>query len=274
VNLADACRLGVLVVTSANGTNAVAVAQPVVRLTVADSAGIAIPNPEASLNGRAGRVGPGGKLLFTDVAPGRYNLLVRAVGFSPFSGTLDLSPSDTLDFEVRLISLPQQLAPVVTTVPAPESRSPRLAAFEERRKMGLGEYFTRSDLARREHSSLDNVLRTVTGVQLVRRPVGCGGGYALASGRGGQSLESQPWMACVGHRRGNPDVTFEVACYFAIVVDGIKLWTPGQHEPPNVQTYSVVGLDAIEVYRGAAELPVQYQGVGSACGAVLLWTRS
>ena len=80
------------------------------------------------------------------------------------------------------------------------------------------------------------------------------------------------WLAWV--TGGNPDVTFEVACYFAIVVDGIKLWTPGQHEPPNVQTYSVVGLDAIEVYRGAAELPVQYQGVGSACGAVLLWTRS
>jgi hypothetical protein len=36
-----------------------------------------------------------------------------------------------------------------------------------------------------------------------------------------------------------------------------------------VDRYSI---SAIEVYRGPAELPVQYGGAESACGVLLIWT--
>ena len=36
----------------------------------------------------------------------------------------------------------------------------------------------------------------------------------------------------------------------------------------------VASLQAIEMYRGPSELPTQYQATGSACGAILLWSRT
>jgi hypothetical protein len=74
---------------------------------------------------------------------------------------------------------------------------------------------------------------------------------------------------------GRPDVPFPLACYLSIYVDGVRVWAPGQAEPPNVdQVASIVSLEAIEIYRGPSETPIMYQNTGSACGTVLLWTRT
>jgi hypothetical protein len=250
-------------------------AQTVVRVSVRDSIGRALPNADAVIrNVPPPREWPGSVFLFAGLAKGSYLLSVRAVGYTPSNQVLQVEDADTTDVVVRLARAPQQLDPVVTTASEADPISPRLRAFEERRRTGLGRFFTRSVLAEKEHSTLDNLLRSVTGIHLIRRPIGCGGGYALASGRGGQALEAQSWMACMGSRRGPVDVTFAVACYYAIYLDGMRLWTPGNYEPPNVQSVTIASLDAIEVYRGPSELPMQYQGVGNACGAILLWTRS
>ena len=45
-------------------------------------------------------------------------------------------------------------------------------------------------------------------------------------------------------------------------------------EPPNLDDLQVVAMQAIELYRGPSELPTQYQATGSACGAILLWSRT
>lgn len=43
--------------------------------------------------------------------------------------------------------------------------------------------------------------------------------------------------------------------------------------PPVIDQFSAVELDAIEVYRGASETPIEFGGRGAGCGTVLLWTR-
>ena len=46
-------------------------------------------------------------------------------------------------------------------------------------------------------------------------------------------------------------------------------------EPPKIDDIaSIVSLEAIEIYRGPSETPIAYQNTGSACGVVLLWTRT
>jgi len=81
-------------------------------------------------------------------------------------------------------------------------------------------------------------------------------------------------MTCEGaFRRGYPPTDFPVACYLTIYLDGVRIWTWGQREPPNIESISVIELEGVEVYRGPSELPTAFQTTGSAGGAVLLWTR-
>jgi hypothetical protein len=37
--------------------------------------------------------------------------------------------------------------------------------------------------------------------------------------------------------------------------------------------FNLFGLDAVEVYRSAAEVPVEYGGSNAGCGVILLWSR-
>jgi hypothetical protein len=66
----------------------------------------------------------------------------------------------------------------------------------------------------------------------------------------------------------------EPACYLTVYVDGVRVWSRSQDPPPDVDQIRAMGIEGIEVYRGPAELPSQYQGTGNACGAVLFWTRT
>ena len=40
-----------------------------------------------------------------------------------------------------------------------------------------------------------------------------------------------------------------------------------------VMTFSVSGLESVELYRGLADTPLQFGGVGAGCGTVVLWAR-
>lgn len=37
--------------------------------------------------------------------------------------------------------------------------------------------------------------------------------------------------------------------------------------------FSALDLQAIEVYRSAAEVPGEFGGIGSRCGALVMWTK-
>ncbi len=211
-------------------------------------------------------VGPVGEFTFTTIPSGKFTVVARAIGFEPTSRDFRFSGRDTILAEFRLQRSAQRLDSIVVKGAEP-SVSPNMRAFEERRVAGLGRFLTSADLRKREHSALSDVLRMTAGLTLVRRPIDCGGGFALATSRGG-SFHHQPWMACTNQ------VPFPTACYLAIYLDGTRIWAPGSLEPPNLDDFNVVSLQAIELYRGPSELPIQYQSTNSACGAALLWTRT
>jgi hypothetical protein len=82
-------------------------------------------------------------------------------------------------------------------------------------------------------------------------------------------------MACTGSDYGRPlEASFPAACYFTIYMDGIRTWSPGEHEPPDIDAISVNSLEGVEVYRGPSELPQQFAGGSSSCGAIVMWTRT
>lgn len=202
-----------------------------------------------------------GRFLVVAPSAGRHRLLVRALGFHPVARTMVLAPDDTLLLDVSLERNVQELAGVRVEENRPD---PVLAPFEERRRAGFGRFFTRDMLAREEHSTLSNVLRRTAGIRLVRRPNDCGGGFAVGTGRTG--LQGRPPSCLSGAR-------FPDACYLNLFVDGLQYWVTGNPEPPNIDRFLVNGIEAIEVYRGPSETPIQYQRTGAACGVLLLWTR-
>lgn len=219
------------------------------------------------------RVEPRGLLASTDDSgtyrvlvpePGVVVLSVRAVGFHPNSRRVLLAVHDTAIVDFILGRAPQQLDSI--TVAAPEVVvSAKMQAVEERRRLGRGYFYTREQLEKWEHRTLGNVLAMIGGLTTIHRSVGCGGGLAIAGSRSGPPRLIPEAYGCV------PE-----ACYAPIFLDGIPYWLPGNRRdpPPDInRVIRVHDLETIEVYRGEATAPIQYNVSGAGCGVVLLWTR-
>lgn len=267
--------LAILLMVTLSLTAPPAGAQSVLRGIVLTEGGDPIRNAEVAIGKLQIQttVGPVGEFSFTTIPSGKYSVLARAIGYEPMVRELRFSGRDTILAEFRLKASGQRLDSLVVTGATP-TVSPGMRAFEERRAAGLGRFLTSTDFRKREHSALSDVLRMTGGLKLIRRPSGCGGGFALATGRGGE-FNWHPWMACGGTGdRPGLDYVFPLACYLAVYLDGIRIWVPGSKEPPNMDDFPVVSLQAAELYRGPSEVPTQYQTTGAACGAILLWTRT
>jgi hypothetical protein len=80
--------------------------------------------------------------------------------------------------------------------------------------------------------------------------------YRIASGRASTSISRADW------------------CWMDVYLDGQLVQS---HDHPdqarNLDQVALRDVEAVEVYRGAAEVPTEYRGSTSACGVVLLWTR-
>jgi len=207
-------------------------------------------------------------------AQGRYSLSIplgfhtlhfRRVGYHPLTRQLRLTNLDPQQYDLTMLSAAQRLDSIRVEAEAPPRSWP--PGIESRMKDGFGQFVTDSMLRRFEHSTVSNVLQgRVRGVRFKRI---LGRNVAFSS-RGGRAS-----MA----RRGIPD------CYYAIWLNGVLLWEPdelrvdpdgrlAQSElPPDLDRYSVAGLEAIEVY-AAAQVPAQYGGGSAGCGVILLWARN
>lgn len=247
-------------------------AQTIVKGTVTDEKKAPIVGAEILIDDVVQTRTAAGGIWEVELAnAGVYTITARTIGYHPAVRRMLVAQDDEVTVHLVLERAAQTLDSL--TVVAPEARvSAKMQAFEERRRAGFGRFLTREMLAEREHSTLENTLRMVTGVRLIRRPSDCGGGVAAASGRGGVN-RWLPWMSCTN---GTP---FPMACYLAVFLDGIRVWAPGTKEPVDVNQYSINSLEGVEIYRGAAETPTQYQTSGylmngNPCGVLLLWTRT
>lgn len=225
---------------------------------------------EIRVLGRSVTTSARGDYAITVEKPGSYLLEVRALGFSPASRGLRLASGDTLRVDFKLDPVAQELEPLVVTEAEPLPTG-IMRGFGERRRLGFGRFITRDMLEEREHDTVAGILRGMAGMRMVRRPGECGGGYSAATGRGIAAVEfSKSTTAGATCGGGTP---MAEACYMSIYVDGVRVWAPGSVDPPDFEQMRNNQYEGVEIYRGPAELPIQYQGTGAACGAILLWSR-
>jgi len=196
---------------------------------------------------------------------GFHTLRFRRVGYHPVTRQLRLATTDSVRFDLTMLDQAQRLAPVEVEAPAPPRTWP--PGLDARMKEGFGQFVTDSTLRRFEHTTLSNVLQSQVGRVRFKRLQGRNVAFSSRGGRAGIS------------GRGRID-----DCYYTIWLNGVMLWEQGKGNidpndpnqrtqlPPDLDRFSVVGFEAIEVYT-AAQVPNQYRG-SAGCGVILLWGRT
>ncbi len=247
-----------------------AAAQSVIKGSIRiDSTSRPVVGAQVSVEGRTTRsvtTNSAGDFQVDGLDSGQVLLQFRAIGFRPFRAAAALSGQDTLELDVQLVPLVQQLAALEIVATRPRSVSGKMEDFERRRKAGFGRFFTRAELSTMETGPMSNALRHAAGVQLIVLPNWCGNGMALASGRR-PSVPMTPSMSC-------GDTPPTQACYVDIFIDGAQFWRWGDGPPIDIEQFAVRDYQAIEVYRGRSELPIEMSRAEPACGAIAFWTRT
>jgi len=229
----------------------------VTGIILEDSTLVAIPEVEIRFVtlGRGTLSNAAGRFLLPDLPVGSHRILVRRVGYLPIEAMADLASIDTLELTLHLAPVPTRLATLEgrgTTTPVPPTR---FREFEQRRQGDQGAFLTREDLDRRAASRFTDILRSIPGLRLTSSN---GTVTYLGSGR-----------ASVG----------EAPCWAQVILNGTVIFDPttdlgSVSGPPNLDGFSPRELEAVEYYRGTADVPVQYLSRGAICGTLMLWSRA
>jgi hypothetical protein len=209
---------------------------------VTDASLMALPDATASILGSSIRVvtGANGRFRILGIPAGQYILVVHRLGYAPSSMALQVAGGDTLRMSFTL----ERIATALDTVVVAAKRySMRVAEFEERRKLGFGQFMTQAEIEKRNSVFTSELMRPFMSVVVVETDRGFG--HKAVSYRGG--------------------------CEFQVYLDGIALPPPVNLD--NLPTPK--DLAGIEVYSGPASTPLQYKttGGGGFCGVILVWTR-
>lgn len=208
--------------------------------TVSDTSLSPIVAAEVSVGGSVVRVSTdsNGRFHVVHVPAGRFVVIARSIGYRPETNVVELAEGDTLRLAFTLEPAPTQALRAVVVMERTVSR--RLQEFNDRRKLGFGEFFTRSDIEKINPIIVGDILQRV------------------------KSLNVSADGSVVGSARGR--------CPTAIYLDGIPVAYGKLDDLPTPND-----IAAIEVYPGPATLPLwlpQGQlGMKAGCGAVLVWTR-
>ncbi len=219
-----------------------------VRVHVADRAGgRAVEGAVVNVAGMYAFTDSAGLASVAPVAPGEWTVRVSRIGYRTAELRVPVDASGA-SARVRLVPAPVALAGIVVPRPIGERRGLRITGFYERRGRGLGAFLTRTELDRVRGRRITDVLRTTTGIRIV------------SGSRGEMRVVSS---------RGITSPTGGGQCYMTIYLDNSVL-------DRNGGGLDLIGSDeveAIEVYRGPAELAVEYRSEGSPCGVIQVWTR-
>ena len=217
-----------------------------------------------------------GAFRLTDIPPGEQHVVVRRVGYGPLDTKIAFASNENVNKRI-LLSRAVKLDSVVVTEKSASDRW--LTDFEDHRKIGLGRFLDRAQLAKMEGRSMASVLREFPGMGIVNGR----GPHAFVSTtrvRSGCRI-APPDLPCFKAERlyylPDPlDVAYQgliIACYAQVYVDHILVNHGPPNEPFDLSTISASQIEAIEYYATPAEMPMKYNTTGSECGVVQIWLR-
>lgn len=207
-----------------------------------------------------------GEFLFDQLIPGQHVLEFSMIGYAPRADTVRVTEGRVTNVQVTLSVDPVALDPIEVTV---ERREVKLqeVGFYHRRHEGFGKYLDRQDIENRGPSEVTDLFTGMPGVQLYSHP---SEGplekfVVLRAGRLNWPTREQQELdrGAVEHYK----------CFPAVYIDDL-MTHPGGGEPARLDSFlDPMAIAGIEVYASTAGLPPKYQGIGSRCGVLVIWTR-
>jgi hypothetical protein len=223
----------------------------------ADSSGQPLGAVEVLIQGTSlkATTGLNGRYHIEGAPAGRWTVLFRLVGYLPSRSEVLLTPGDTTRANAMLIPGVMVLDPITVRGKSPlgEGRE----GFEERRRLGFGKFYDSLVLRRSEHLRLADLLRRQGGVSVERL-----------------QLDRAPAHVAYHPYRRDP-YTGALNCPMQIYLNGSKVESGGRLSKQllDLGIFDIASLEAIEVFRSAAQVPGIYSGPTADCGVILLWSR-
>ena len=191
-----------------------------------------------------------GTFLLTAPRGGEYELRAVRLGYATtVVPTVHLLGSETIDVELALAVAAIPLDPLrVVARSRTVSRYLTDVGFYERELQGVGSFITRYEIEKRGGSMFSDVLRTMSGVRLVRG-----------------DRTGRRWDVRLRNRRCSP----------SIFLDGAVVRASGPVRPSEMPIDDIVlmhDVEGVEVYHGPSETPSVFSR-DSNCGVIAVWTR-
>ena len=182
-----------------------------------------------------------GRVRLEGLLPGSRVVEARYLGYAPAWAAVRLGRGGTANLSLALRIQPVALAEVRV-----RSRRSLLQerGFHLRKASGFGTFITREQIERMQVRRLSDVLRRVAGLSLSSSSFG---GVSRARSRGTKVLGS---------------------CPIQYYLDGTltSLYNVDEIQPSDIE--------GLEVYRGAATVPLEFNKGTAMCGVILIWTRN
>jgi hypothetical protein len=236
-----------------------------------DSTGVAVADAEVMLSdlGLSALTNARGEFRIDGVAAGTHQVQVRKIGYAFTSQDVDFAAGGptTRTLIVSRITTLDSVNVTATTHPVDEE----MRNFEEHRKIGLGKFLTRDDLAKQPNAKASTLLGQFPGIQITYGPPGVA--WLLGNSRGAKSIRAPD---CKPPREDDPASDRGMVkpcpeyCYPHVFVDGVDI---AKMFVPNINRYVSDDLIGVEYYNGGARLPAEYNVLNARCGVVVLHTR-
>lgn len=183
---------------------------------------------------------PEGRFVIRDIPAGMDTVRASIIGFAEQQAPIRLQGGRTTEATFMLSRTVLSIEEINVTVEGGEEVHGKLVGYMERERRGHGFFIGPEDLAKRHERQASDILRTVPGLR-----VSFDGVYnpEIVVGR--------------GQRRCTP-----------------FYWVDGQPLPDyHIDNIAPDDLLAIEVYRGASEIPPQFNYRSQQCAVMVIWTR-
>jgi len=192
--------------------------------------------------------GPNGRFRITRIPPGQFLLIVKRGGYRPTSAMVEVKASDTLRLAYTLVDAPMATLEGMTVTE--KAVSLRMLEFEQRRKLGMGQFMTAEEIERRGSVYATELMRKFTNMSVQPSRSKSMTEYFALSNREGGSISMG-------------------ACPMTVYLDQVPMPTPFNLD----LLPSPKDIGGIEVYGGSSTIPPQFSGPNRGCGVILVWTK-
>jgi hypothetical protein len=193
--------------------------------------------------------GSNGRFFVKDLPPGPARVYVQHLSFQPRETHIALEPGIAYEVEFRLDPDPLELPGVEVTAMSRQIARRLEPVFDRMGRAVAADFRTEKDFEQRGHPPVGAMIRGMPGVRVDQR-----GLQWRINMRGAVLLNGQP-------------------CVPSVYLDGIRV--SNSEDPSSLSEFmamSTYDVAVIEIYRGAASLPPEFNDPGTMC-AIGIWTK-